>query len=462
MVSALSILDGEEDSCSECSLFSNLSGQHLIERETNMEQMIQASNLSPAFTNQVSFLEQSKSISKEDWQKATDMFHNKPSLMTSTILRLTLRHRPPANLVRLILSVNPEAAAPPKQGPTALQIAIQQNCSVDVIKELIAVCPVATNPGSYLDPLSYARRFRPDEPELIELLTRPLSHWMANKNLSITSTKPKEIKEPSYSYGPTPKPALKQSAQSLVRFPTYAVTKTKAYPDYSAVESLEMKNLKLICVSLLKKHKHLWKEMQSMQTDFLQLLSKSNDSNSESTLESMVLAAVQKELEKQTFQYQSASAASEHVMLADIFAAENRLLTELQKAKTSCAKSIDEKMEALCKNMEYRFHGVTARLDRIESKLQRMKRSKNSPLSMNRRAVSRNFTVNTTKDTNTVRTISSSGTFIDTTIVFATPYEQEDCRADISLLTEEKLSGREPTWRPWASSKRLLVILFQK
>jgi hypothetical protein len=75
---------------------------------------------------------------------------------------MALRHRPPLHVIHFMLHLNSKAASIPKKGPTPLQVAIQHACSVDVIKALIQACPfalVATNPGSYLDPLSYVNVF---------------------------------------------------------------------------------------------------------------------------------------------------------------------------------------------------------------------------------------------------------------------------------------------------------------
>lgn len=109
------------------------------------------------------------------------MLKANPSLVTYHILCMALKHNPPTSIIQFMLDLNPKAAGVPKAGLTPLQVAVQSSSSVDVVRLLVEACPlalVATNPGSYLDPLSYAKRFRADETELIKLLSLPLSYWI--------------------------------------------------------------------------------------------------------------------------------------------------------------------------------------------------------------------------------------------------------------------------------------------
>jgi hypothetical protein len=129
-----------------------------------------------------SLFTETKVFAEEQWQKAYNMLQSNPKLTTATILSMALQRRPPVDLVRFMLRLNPQAASIPKQGPSPLQIAVQNNSSVPVVRAVLEACPfalVATNPGSYLDPLSYAKRFRSKEKDLIELLSLPLNHWIS-------------------------------------------------------------------------------------------------------------------------------------------------------------------------------------------------------------------------------------------------------------------------------------------
>ena len=106
--------------------------------------------------------------------------------MTSKILIVALRNRAPLHVIRFFLSLNPKAAGIPKEGPTPLQVAVQHNASKEVVKELIEACPFAlivTTSAEWLDPLSYARRFRSTETELIDLLSRPLGMNFCTTNV---------------------------------------------------------------------------------------------------------------------------------------------------------------------------------------------------------------------------------------------------------------------------------------
>jgi len=113
------------------------------------------------------------------------MLRTNPSLVTYHILCMALKHNPPSSVVEYMLQLNPKAAGVPKSGPTPLQVAVQNSCSILVVEHLIQACPlalVATNPGSHLDPLSYAKRFRAEEKDLIKVLSTPLSHWIPPKD----------------------------------------------------------------------------------------------------------------------------------------------------------------------------------------------------------------------------------------------------------------------------------------
>jgi hypothetical protein len=111
------------------------------------------------------------------WMKAAKLLRTDPSLMTGKILITALKNKAPLSVIKFFLNVNPKAAGIPKEGPTPLQVAVQHNASTEVVKELIMACPFAlivTTSAEWLDPLSYARRFRSSETDLIELLSRPL------------------------------------------------------------------------------------------------------------------------------------------------------------------------------------------------------------------------------------------------------------------------------------------------
>ena len=117
------------------------------------------------------------SFNNKQWFKTSSMLRADPSLMTTKILLVALRNRAPLHVIKFFLGLNPQSAGIPKEGPTPLQVAVQYNASKEVVREVIEACPFAlivTTSAEWLDPLSYARRFRSTETELIDLLSRPL------------------------------------------------------------------------------------------------------------------------------------------------------------------------------------------------------------------------------------------------------------------------------------------------
>ena len=117
------------------------------------------------------------SFYNKQWFKTASLLKSDPSLVTNKILILALKNHAPLHAIKFFLGINPKAAGIPKEGPTPLQVAVQYNASIDVIRELIQACPFAlivTTSAECLDPLTYARRFRASEEDLIALLSRPL------------------------------------------------------------------------------------------------------------------------------------------------------------------------------------------------------------------------------------------------------------------------------------------------
>jgi hypothetical protein len=124
---------------------------------------------------------------KEEWQRTKAILEAAPSLMTDRVLLLTLHNNPPLEVVEFMLSLNPQAAAIPKSGPTALQVAVRHFASIEVIICLLKACPfalIASNhdDSAFKDPLTCARELRSKEEDLIHVLTRPLSYWLNESN----------------------------------------------------------------------------------------------------------------------------------------------------------------------------------------------------------------------------------------------------------------------------------------
>ena len=99
---------------------------------------------------------------QEDWKEAMAMIRDNPALLTPRVFWTTLEQNPPSHVIEFMLQMSPQVASIPKQGPTALQVAVQHGASIGVIQKLLEACPFAlcvTNPNHAMDPLSYASTY---------------------------------------------------------------------------------------------------------------------------------------------------------------------------------------------------------------------------------------------------------------------------------------------------------------
>ena len=232
-----------------------------------------------------SLLSQPNAYAEQQWNRASNMLQTNPTLVTHHILCMALKHRPPLHAIQLMLHLNSKAASIPKTGPTALQIAVQNTCSLEVITLLIQACPfalVATNPGSHLDPLSYAKRFRSSEHELIKLLSLPFSHWMSPTNdvgTSAGSTTSSTINQSKRSHqsvdtAKSPYSYKSDAAVTSSASPTQTrgstSTPTGLNSNYhmnpnrailSLADRQELNNVKTLCATVVKGHRRLTREM---------------------------------------------------------------------------------------------------------------------------------------------------------------------------------------------------------
>ena len=91
-----------------------------------------------------------------------EMIRNNPLLITPHVFGTILKHNPPLDVIDLMLTLQPSVANIPKQGPTALQLAVQHGASWEVVRAVLKACPFAlcvTNPQCPEDPLSYASKY---------------------------------------------------------------------------------------------------------------------------------------------------------------------------------------------------------------------------------------------------------------------------------------------------------------
>lgn len=199
------------------------------------------------------------------WQKTMSMLESNPSLVTQSILCLALKNRPPVSLLHYMIKMNPDILKPPLTGPSPLQVAIQSGCSLDAVKFLIEKYPYAlvqTN-DDHLDPLALAKRFRPSEKALLELLSRPLNEWI---NPSEAST-PKRKNSPVI----REKISLREAPLGPIRFERFSSPSTKVLdaPDHEVrVQNAELENVKILCVQVIKSHQRLMKRDLKVQRHF--------------------------------------------------------------------------------------------------------------------------------------------------------------------------------------------------
>ncbi len=95
------------------------------------------------------------------WREALDMIRENHSLITPRVFRTTLEQDPPVEVIDYMLSITPTLASIPNEGPTALQVAVQQGACLDVVRAVLLACPFAlcvTNSQNPMDPLSFASK----------------------------------------------------------------------------------------------------------------------------------------------------------------------------------------------------------------------------------------------------------------------------------------------------------------
>jgi hypothetical protein len=183
----------------------------------------------------------SRVAAAEQWVQASCVLRDNPSLLTNRVLVQALQNRPPVHVVQFMLSVNPKAASIPKEGPTPLQVAVQHSASIEVVHCLLEACPFAlcaTNPDHAQDPLSYVKRHRKKDRDMIELLSRPLSYWISERNRDPNASMTSFRDEPDARTAPPP-----------------------PHP----VDREELCNVKKLCAQVLRGHKKLAKKVAACE-----------------------------------------------------------------------------------------------------------------------------------------------------------------------------------------------------
>ena len=189
------------------------------------------------------------------WDKVRVLLQSKQKLLTTRVLISALKQKPPGHVIQFMLSVNPNVANIPSSGPTPLQVAVEYDASLDVIEMLLRAYPFAlcvTNPGHEEDPLSYAKRNRKDNQELIQLLEKPLGFWIE------ATTKQRNVDNRSIT-------SFQKHHSERPISPKTVVVETETVHNQSLVDQQELANVKLLCAQALRAHKKLSQQLTIYQ-----------------------------------------------------------------------------------------------------------------------------------------------------------------------------------------------------
>ena len=198
-------------------------------------------------------------LARQQWEDAMLTLKKNPALMTADILNLSLAHRAPVHVVSTMLRINPDSAGVPSSGPSALQVAIKQRCSIDVIERIIRACPYALfdSCGQAYDPLSLAKIYRREEKDIIDLLSLPISHWIINDPQHESKSKKTVRFESTH----TPPPASASDSRPPPPPPPPAPI-LKSASHMTKEEKRELSNMKLIVAAIVKSQKRLLAETE--------------------------------------------------------------------------------------------------------------------------------------------------------------------------------------------------------
>lgn len=272
-------------------------------------------------------------FAEEHWNKAAQVLSERPSLMTRHVLILVLKNRPPPHVIEFMLSLNPHAADIPPQGPSPLQVAVRHNASVDVIRLVIQACPlalVATHSG--YDPLMYAKIWRREEPELMALLSKPLSYWVqrhkdASSRVFLDSDSTTTTRTP---------PAIQASSKYTATTPSEE----------------EVNNIKKIAAAIVRAQKNQVAALQQHRREVDEQLENLKRKQQQERLHQL------RELERLQQQHFKAQ-------LVALDMKERRILARVKKVE----RRIHKTMELTHKTRQVRERRYDVTLDRVEEKV---------------------------------------------------------------------------------------------
>lgn len=386
----------------------------------------------------------------DEWSKAFNMLSRNPKLLNAQILHAALTRQAPPRLISFMIEINPSVASIPKHGPTPLQVALANGSPVEVIAILVQACPFALvekDDGSDLDPLSYAKKFRSDERELIHLLSHPIKFWFqgdpeysidvpnksayseattalsnkSGKTIATTSTNlPYKSTETIATCGLSP---IKRSSStekvdgrkcmSTLREPmgnwnvrvdpvdAHKVLKGGSWEDsasfltnyacgFDSVPSvtvepqamrpvknntddpMELKNVKLICMSVLKGHKRLTKNMAEMQKHVDELVTTSHEVSLPNIAVMLtshgktILKQVKDKHKKFADNQVVALKRTEHNMKEYVQQMEVRLAKSIAQRQQATHGKMEVHMDAVVKGLQFRLAKFANRIEFLE------------------------------------------------------------------------------------------------
>jgi hypothetical protein len=371
--------------------------------------------LSPRSSNAQDFAE-------EHWNRAAAVLSARPSLMTPHILLLVLKNRPPPHVVEFMLSLNPRAADIPPKGPTALQVAVQHNASAAVCRILIKASPlalVATHIGQ--DPLTYAKIWRREETELLQLLSRPLSYWMSKSPFSLASSPTSTFIEKT------------QAELTAIDSPPESLPKTRhpsAAERNAGAKDEELDNIKTIARTIVRAQRRQGQALQGHKNHVETSLQDFSSWNAQERIKQL------NELEKrhaQHFRVQLiALDMKEKAMMARVKSMERRMNKTLELSKQ--VRAIRERRQDVAlQRLEQSVDTIRATTDRFQGDMG--KRLEHVELKVEQEVRMNDYFRSDTRlqlDQLDVHARAESANVM-TPIVYATPYIKEEDDSDEDL-----------------------------
>ena len=181
----------------------------------------------------------------KSWVRA--ILEAEPCIVTQKGLYLALQHNAPVQVIRFMLTINPDIMNFPKVGPTPLQVAVRHNANLDVVQMLLEASPFGlciTNDDYPERPLEYAKRCHSNRTGLIDLLSRPLNYWIKERKIKIRDINRKRQQRGNHGLSSYPKPndslqQLTKERVGLLSPPPFSARRSRAHSLFSPSSASE-------------------------------------------------------------------------------------------------------------------------------------------------------------------------------------------------------------------------------